>query len=743
MDNLHVRQDESLEGELVRIVYQSDEDSYTVARFKPVGRFDEITITGNLAGALPGEVLKVSGRWITHKKFGLQFSINSFTSVVPSSVKGIERYLSSGLVKGVGPVMSKRLVSMFGTETLDVIESMPERLAEVEGIGPKRTDMIIRAWETQKELKQIMLFLQSHDVGTAMAVKIYKRYGQSAISVLKENPYRLAAEIFGIGFKTADKIALKLGVSTDSVMRARAGILYILNDMADKGHCFLPVPLLIQECENILNIAEARVREALLELEQEKRIIVEDSLFKDVSKKEGVKCIYLTSLYVAETGITRLIKGLKDHPRAIRHVNVDKALCWVEKLMLMDLDPIQKEAIAKSLLNKVMVITGGPGTGKTTIIRAILKIFYELKIKITLAAPTGRAAKRMYEATGKQAKTIHRLLEFSPQIGKFVKNEQNPLKADLIILDEVSMIDTMLMYNLLKAIKLQAFLILVGDANQLPSVGPGNVLEDICNSGVVEVVRLQKIFRQAQRSLIVSNAHKILNGEFPVIPQKGQNADFFFVEEEHPDKILRLIIEMYKVHIPNRFGFDPNKDIQVITPMNKGSVGTISLNQELQRHLNPISSGMHRGGRFFKLHDKVMQIRNNYDKEVFNGDIGSIIHLDEDALDAVVEFDNRKVSYDISDMDELVLAYAISVHKSQGSEYPVIIMPITTQHYTLLQRNLIYTGLTRAKRLMVMIGTKKALAIAIGNAKVEKRYTLLAERLKMEENRSISKTGHQ
>ncbi len=718
-----------LEGEMVKIIYQSDENSYTVARFKTKSHAEEVTITGSLAGVQPGEILNIKGIWINHKKFGPQFQVDSFTCLVPSSVRGIEKYLSSGMIKGIGPVMAKRLVKMFGQETLEVIESMPERLANVEGIGPKRSDMIIKAWETQKEIKQIMLFLQSHDVSAALAVKIYKNYGQEAICIVKENPYRLATDIFGIGFKTADKIAIKLGIPSDSIMRAKAGVLFVLNQVSEKGHCFLPLPVLLDECEKILEIRQELVLNALNELEQEEKIKIEDIFYND--PKEGIiKCIYLSAFYAAETGISRLIKTLKNISSGIRDINSTQAVAWVEKQMRITLDPIQKEAVAKALIHKILVITGGPGTGKTTIIKAILTIFNQLKIITLLAAPTGRAAKRMLEATGQEAKTIHRLLEFSPQKGKFLKNDQNPIKADLIVLDEVSMVDTTLMYHLLKAIRPHARLILVGDFNQLPSVGAGNVLDDICNSGAVEVVRLQKIFRQAQKSLIVSNAHRILQGEFPVIPKKGQKVDFFFIPEENPEKVLRLIIELYKIHIPNRFKFDPYKDIQVITPMNKGQVGALNLNLELQRHLNPVSHGIHKGGRIFKLHDKVMQIRNNYDKDVFNGDIGRIVYLDEDSLELSVEFDNRSIPYDISDLDELVLAYAISVHKSQGSEYPVIIMPIITQHYPLLQRNLVYTALTRAKKLMIMVGTKKALSIAIRNTKVEKRYTLLSERLK-------------
>jgi len=714
---------------MIKIIYQDDENSFTVAKFKPKGQAEEIVITGNLAGVQPGEILNVKGKWITHKKFGLQFKVESFTCLVPSSVKGIERYLSSGLIKGIGPVMAKRLVRLFGEETLEVIESMPERLAEVEGIGPKRTDMIMQAWDTQREIKQIMLFLQSHDVSAALAVTIYKNYGQEAINIVKENPYRLATDIFGIGFKTADKIAMKMSIPSDSVIRAKAGILYILDQMADKGHCFLPLPVLVEECKGALEIREKLVIDAVQELEEEEKIKCDDTLFID-PRIGIVKCIYLSVFYIAETGICQLLKRLKNETRQIRQVDTNRAVKWAETQLGMTLDPVQKEAVARALEGKITVITGGPGTGKTTIIKAILKIFSQLKIKIILAAPTGRAAKRMQEATGYEAKTIHRLLEFNPQKGKFIRDGQNPIRADLIVLDEVSMVDTILMYHLLKAIQPHSCVIIVGDSNQLPSVGAGNVLGDICNSGAFMVVRLQKIFRQAQRSLIVLNAHKILEGEFPIVPKKGDNADFFFINEEEPEKVLRKIIELYKVHIPNRFKYDPYKDIQVITPMNRGIVGTLNLNLELQKHLNPISPGITRGGKIIKLYDKVMQIRNSYDKEVFNGDIGRVIQLDEDTLELFVEFDNRIVHYDISDLDELVLAYSISVHKSQGSEYPVILMPITIQHFPLLQRNLIYTALTRAKKLIVIIGTKKALSIAIRNNKIDRRYTLLEERLK-------------
>ncbi|MBN2374524.1 ATP-dependent RecD-like DNA helicase [bacterium] len=719
---------QSLEGEVERIVYQSDEDSYTVARFRAKDKYGEITITGNLAGVQPGEILNVKGRWMSHKKFGPQFHVESFTCLVPSSVRGIEKYLSSGMIKGIGPVMAKRLVGAFGKDTLDIIESKPEKLGEVEGIGPKRIGMITKAWETQKEIKQIMVFLQGHDVSAALAVKIYKHYGQEAISIVRENPYRLSTDIFGIGFKTADKIAMKLGMPADSLVRAKAGALFVLNQMADKGHCFLPMPVLIEECQNTLGLNNELVNEAINDLAIEQRIQIEEALYKD-SKNQSIKCAYLAAFFTAEAGICRLINRLKTYKKRIRAVDSGRALDWVEGKMGITLDPIQKEAVAKALEKKIMIITGGPGTGKTTIIKSILSIYNELKIRIILAAPTGRAAKRMQEATGHKAKTIHRLLEFSPQKGRFLKDEQNPIEADLIILDEVSMVDTILMYHLLKAIHPYASMILVGDSNQLPSVGAGNVLGDICSSNIIDMVKLEKIFRQAQESLIVSNAHRILKKEFPVIPKKGEKGDFFFITEEDPEKILNMIIELYKLHIPNRFGFDPYQDIQVITPMNKGVVGAANLNQELQKHLNPVSPGIQRGGRIFKLHDKVMQIRNNYDKDVFNGDIGNVIHLDEDMLELAVKYDDHTVNYDIADLDELVLAYAISVHKSQGSEYQAIIMPVSMQHYPLLQRNLIYTALTRARRLIIMVGTKKALSIAIQNTKVEKRFTLLRERL--------------
>ncbi|MGA1865637.1 MAG: ATP-dependent RecD-like DNA helicase [bacterium] len=732
----HSKESLPMQGEMERIVYQSDEDSYTVARFRPSGQPEEITITGNLAGVKPGEILKLKGAWFTHKKFGPQFRVESFTCLVPSSVRGIERYLSSGLIKGIGPVMAKRLVQMFGEETLEIIESMPKRLSEVEGIGPKRVSMIIEAWEAQKEIKQIMLFLQGHDVSAALAVKIYKQYGQEAINVVQENPYRLATDIFGIGFKTADKIAQKIGIPSDSPMRARAGILFILNQMADKGHCFLPLNILTEECTKALEIREELINEAIRDLSGEKYLFVED-IAAGGSKTESGQGVYLASFYTAETGICRFIKRLSQSPKGIRNIDSEKALPWVETRMGMILDPVQKEAVSRALNNKIMVITGGPGTGKTTIIKAILTILNELKIRISLAAPTGRAAKRMQEATHHEAKTIHRLLEFSPQKGKFLRDEKNPLRTDFVILDEVSMIDTILMYHLLKAIPTHACLILIGDSNQLPSVGAGNVLSDICASKYIDTVKLEKIFRQAQKSLIVTNAHRLLRGDFPIIPKKGDEADFFFIFEEEPEKVVNLIIELYKVHIPNRFRFDPYKDIQVITPMNRGIVGALNLNNTLQSHLNPKSPGLHRGGRLFKLYDKVMQIRNNYDKEVFNGDIGRISHLDEDMLELTVEFDGRSVLYDLSDLDELTLAYAITVHKSQGSEYPALIMPVTTQHFPLLQRNLIYTALTRAKRLMIMVGTKKALAIAIRNAKIDMRYSFLEERLRVTDNNGL------
>jgi len=719
-----------LQGQIERITYTNEENGFTIAKVKVYGQRDLVAVVGNLMSPTPGEILKMRGEWTNHPKYGEQFKIVHYKTAVPASVYGIQKYLGSGLIKGIGPVMAKRIVKKFGKETLDVIEEEIQKLVEVDGIGKKRIEMIKNAWEEQKEIREVMLFLQSHGVSSGYATKIFKQYGNQSIEVVKENPYRLATDIFGIGFVTADNIAEKLGFSKDSEIRAEAGILYVLHQLSEEGHVYYPYEPLLEKCQEILHVDKEVIVKALGTIAVQKRIIIGD-LNKNIEEfRENNKAVYLAKFHVCETSIAARLKALLKARKSIRKIDAQKAIEWVQKQLSMEPADKQVEAIKCAVNNKVMVITGGPGTGKTTIINAILTIFSKLKIQILLAAPTGRAAKRMSETTGHEAKTIHRMLEYSIGKGGFQKNDENPLDCDLLIVDEASMIDTILMHHLLKATPPEATFILVGDVNQLPSVGAGNVLKDIISSGSVPVVELNEIFRQAKESLIIVNAHKINNGVLPSFrPSRDKLDDFYFIEREDPEEVLKIILELTKERIPTKFGFDPVDDIQVITPMHRGTVGAGNLNIELQKILNPVEDGVVRGNRNFRINDKVMQIKNNYDKEVFNGDIGRIKRIDLENQEVIICFDGRDIPYDYTDLDEVVLAYAVSVHKSQGSEYPAVVIPILTQHYILLQRNLIYTGVTRGRKLVIIVGTRKALAIGVKNDKTQKRYTYLRHRL--------------
>ena len=715
-----------IHGLLERISYHNEENDFVVAKLREKDKKDLTTIVGNLSGINPGESLKLTGNWVQNKRFGEQFQVETFEVTIPATLLGIQKYLASGLIKGIGPIMSERIVEKFGLHTLEVIEKKPERLSEVEGIGPKRISMIRKTWEEQKEIKEIMIFLQGHGVSAAYSAKIYKQYGSQSIEMVRENPYRLAHDLYGTGFITADKIAQNLGIDRNSLIRAKAGLIYVLNQLTEEGHVYYPESQLIHKAREILHVDEEIIFQALRELSKEKELFLED-----LEPEGNLRAVFLAPFYVAETGVAQRLMNLKESPSNIRPIHPEKAIEWVQQKLGIELAQRQEEAVLLAATSKVLIITGGPGTGKTTIITAILRIFQQLKLKVLLAAPTGRAAKRMNEATGWEAKTIHRLLEYSPHKGGFKKDQDDPLEADVVIIDETSMVDTLLMHHLLKAIPSHAHLILVGDVDQLPSVGPGNVLKDIIRSGRFTVVTLTEIFRQAQESMIVVNAHKVNQGQFPVIKEidKSEETDFRFIQEEDPEKILQNILDLCSERIPGQYRFHPLKEIQVLAPMHKGTIGVTNLNIELQKRLNPGPSGITRGAWNFRLGDKVMQIVNNYDKDVFNGDIGWISKIDPEEREVVIDFDGRPVPYDYSDLDEIVLAYAVSVHKSQGSEYPVVILPVVTQHYLLLQRNLIYTGITRAKKRVVLIGTKKALAIAIRNNKPQRRYTLLSERL--------------
>jgi exodeoxyribonuclease V alpha subunit len=716
----------SLQGTVERITYVNEETQYVVARLDVPGSRDLATIVGNLPSLTPGETLRLQGTWTHHKKFGHQFLVERYETVVPATVTGIQRYLGSGLIKGIGPVFAARLVDAFGLDTLRVIEEEPARLREVEGIGPLRLRRITAAWAEQKEIREVMLFLQGHGVSSAYAVKIFKAYGQAAIPTVKTNPYRLARDIYGIGFKTADRIARNLGCPAIPAPRpggnhpraARAG---------GRGHVYGPEGDLLREAEAALEIPPDLLAKAIADLSRDGEVVVEDL-------PEGGRAIFLKPLHAAEVQVARRLSDLLRAPRVPVQIDAEKALTWVEGVTRLRLATQQREAIRMALCQKALVVTGGPGTGKTTILRCIIRILEKKGLRMHLASPTGRAAKRMAEATGRDAATIHRLLEWSPGAGGFQRNAERPLETDLVIVDEASMIDIVLMNSLLRAIPLVATLLLVGDADQLPSVGPGSVLKDILDSGRVPAVRLTEIFRQAEQSRIVGNAHRINRGEFPDLsrPPRGQESDFHFLPEEDAERLQQLIVDLASRRLPARYGLDPLEDIQVLSPMHRGVIGAVQLNAALQTSLNPARSGameVMRGGRVFRAGDRVMQVRNNYDKEVFNGDIGRIARIDTQEQEAVVRVDGRPVTYDFSELDELTLAYAATVHKSQGSEYPAVILPMHTTHYPMLQRNLLYTAVTRAKRLLVVVGMKKALAMAVRNNATIRRASRLAGRL--------------
>jgi exodeoxyribonuclease V alpha subunit len=713
---------DTLEGILERITFFNEENNFTVAKLQSRGSRDLITIVGNLPDPNPGETLRLQGQWIVDARFGRQFRVESCISVLPSTLTGIQKYLGSGLVKGIGPIMAGRVVAKFGLETLVVMEARPDDLLEVEGIGKIRSERIAKAWQEQKEIRNVMVFLQGNGVSSTYAVKIYKAYGNKSVSIVKENPYRLALDIRGIGFKTADKIARTVGIDPRAQVRIEAGIIHVLSELVDEGHVYYPEDKLLTVAAELLEVEQTKIVTALIELVKQRRIVIEP--------QEDEQAVYLTPLHVAEVNVAKRLETLINAPKQMIFIDIEKAIQWVQSAMGMELAEMQQEAIKKAVTSKVLVITGGPGTGKTTLLNCLLRIMETKKQRILLASPTGRAAKRLAEVTGSEAKTIHRLLEYSPKDGGFKRNEDNLLDADLVVIDEVSMLDILLMNNLLKAIPPVASLLLVGDVDQLPSVGPGNVLRDIIASGRVGTVKLTEVFRQAQESLIIVNAHRINHGEFPMAaPPQDKKTDFYFIEREEPDQALALIKELVATRLPASFHLDSLEDIQVMTPMHRGLVGVASLNTELQMLLNPAGKEVIRGGRCFRVNDKVMQIVNNYEKEVFNGDIGRVVGIETEDQKIIIKYEDRMIDYGWHEMDELVLAYAISIHKSQGSEYPAVVVPLLTQHYIMLQRNLLYTAITRARKLVVLVGSRKALAIAIRNNKVQRRYTGLVDRL--------------
>lgn len=709
---------EYLSGVVERITFANEENGFSVIKIKSKGFADLVTVVGNLAAVNVGATIRLKGEWRYDSKFGKQFNVVDYRETVPATIAGIEKYLGSGLIKGIGPVYARRIVKHFKEETLKVIEESPDYLINVEGIGQKRVDMIKKAWQEQKEIKNVMLFLQSNGVSTAYAVKIYKTYRNESISIVKTNPYRLADDIWGIGFKTADKIAQQLGFDKHSFERCRSGIVYILNELSNDGHCFSTREQLLETAEKMLELEKSLIEETIDRMIEEKSIIPDEG-----------EAIYLPAFYHSEVGIARRIKEILSLESIYKSAHTMDIIYNIEKEYGIKYDEVQVEAIKSAVNSKFMVLTGGPGTGKTTTTLAIIKIFQKLNARILLAAPTGRAAKRMSEATEMEAVTIHRLLEYSPLEG-YKKNDESTLECDVLIIDETSMVDTILMYNLLKAVSNETVVILVGDVEQLPSVGAGNVLKDIIDSGTVEIVKLTRIFRQAQGSAIITNAHRINKGEAPNL-RGGSKSDFFFIEEQEPQKVVETIKELCARRLPNYYKVDPVYDIQVLCPMQRGEAGAYNLNLVLQETLNTSDVSIKYGGTVYKLKDKVMQIKNNYDKNVFNGDIGTITYIDTEDKTLIINFDGVDVDYDATELDEVVLAYATTVHKSQGSEYKIVVAPFTMQHYMMLQRNLLYTCVTRAKKILVLVGSKKAIGIAVSNNKTQKRNTMLVNRLRI------------
>lgn len=713
---------QNLEGTIEQIVYYNPDNGYTVCRFAVEGR-EKLTLIGTFPPLSPGEVLRVSGRFETNPRFGPQLRVENFIPILPSSAKGIEKFLSSGLVKGIGPVLARRIVRAFGPRTIEVISEDPDRLLEVEGVGAVKIKEIKKSWAENQHIRDLIIFLQEHGVSTSIATKVHRQYGEKSFHVLKRNPYQLCLDIWGIGFKTADQIALKLGLDPGSIERVKAFLLYLVEKDTEQGHVFSYQDDLEATCRKELEVDEDKVRAALAE-------IVRDRLA--VTEKTGERtAVYLPFLYNAQENVARLLRGLASSKSSGPPPDAENTIAAVESELGLRFSARQREAVRECFERSVLVITGGPGTGKTTIVRAIVAVSASLEQRVLLAAPTGRAAKRLAGATGKEAKTIHRTLEFNPKNGTFRRNERRPLAADILIVDESSMIDLPLMNALLQAIPREMRVILVGDKDQLPSVGPGNLLHDVIASGMVGVVTLDEIFRQEQGSLIVQNAHRVNQGLRLIYPQRGDpEADFYFLPHQDEEKAFRTIMSLCCFNIPRRLGLPAlSPQIQVISPMYKGKCGVDSLNLELQARLNPRSEGLKVGTREFRVRDKVMQVRNDYEKEIFNGDIGLVVHVDKPRYRLLVDFDGRTVPFEKDELNDIVPAYAVSVHKSQGSEYQAVVMPLLTQHYIMLQRNLFYTALTRAKKLSVVVGSFKALHIAIQNDKPVRRNGLLKEKL--------------
>jgi exodeoxyribonuclease V alpha subunit len=735
---------ELLVGTIERITYYNPENGYTVAQVVPEGRPYTVTVVGNLLEVSPGESLRLHGHWSTHARYGRQFHVERYTTVMPATVAGIEKYLGSGLIKGIGPVTARRIVRRFKLDTLKVIEQEPQRLREVLGVGVQRAAVIEQAWQEQKAIKEVMLFLQSHDVSTGHAVKIFKAYGDASIDVVRNDPYRLATDIRGIGFLTADKIARALGLDHESPQRVQAGISYTLSQMAGDGHVFAPQGQLVHESSRILEVPSDLVSQGIDALAAGERLRVEPLVYgtsEDAPQLlEGglreQKAVYLPPFYYGEIGAARRLRTILDqetsHLATFRQANLDRVFGHLQESGGLVLNTGQRQAVRAALTSKVTVLTGGPGTGKTTAVQTVIRLLEAKRRSYALAAPTGRAAKRLSEATGRQAMTIHRLLEFKPRQGyAFRRDEENPLEADMVIVDEASMLDVLLANNLFKAIQPESHLLLVGDVDQLPSVGAGTVLKDIIDSGVVTVVQLEEIFRQAEGSLIIENAHRINAGRLPSFDRSA--TDFFLFPAEDAEQAADLVVDLVHNRIPRKFGLDPLQEIQVLSPLHRGAAGVGELNRRLQLALNPPGQGRpeHRhGSQVFRAGDRVMQIRNNYEKDVYNGDMGRITALDAVNHQMRVRIDDRIVVYEFTDLDELLHAYAVSVHKSQGSEFRAVVVPVLAQHFVMLQRNLLYTAVTRAQELVVLVGNRRAIAIAVRNNKIMDRHTALDVRLR-------------
>lgn len=721
---------EQLAGSVERVTFHSEETGFCVLRVKVRGHRDLETVVGTAPSITPGEYVECEGSWVTDRTHGLQFKTVHLRVVPPTTLEGIEKYLGSGMVKGIGPHFAKKLVGAFGEQVFEVIEQTPERMTELEGIGPKRKKRVVEAWAEQKVIRSIMVFLHSHGVGTARAVRIYKTYGDDAIAKVRENPYRLALDIHGIGFKTADALAQRLGIPKDAVIRAQAGVRHVLQEFADDGHCAVIQAELVDTATTMLEIPVSIIEHAI-ELELQEENLIAESI-------DGKSCLFLTPLYRAEVSVASSLMRLLEGALPWGQIDPAVAIPWVEKKTDRILSPSQRDAVAQVLTSKVTVITGGPGVGKTTIVMSILKALQAKRMRVLLCAPTGRAAKRLTESTGVEAKTIHRLLAFDPKGHGFTHGQTNPLAADLVVVDEVSMVDVVLMHQLLRAIPDQAAVLLVGDVDQLPSVGPGSVLSDIITSGHIPTVTLTEIFRQAATSQIIVNAHRINQGKMPVESDDTESdqtvRDFYIIPAETPEEIQDKLLRVVTERIPERFGLHPIRDVQVLTPMNRGSLGVRALNVALQQALNPDATPqITRFGWTYAPGDKVIQTVNNYDKDVFNGDIGHVERVDTEDGVITLNFDGREVAYELGELDEVALAYTATVHKSQGSEYPAIVIPMATQHYPMLERNLLYTGVTRGKQLVVIIGQPKALAIAVRTIKSMRRLTNLAKRLRQGE----------